>query len=487
MEQRKARDSLSKASLFRVFKESADADPEFNYEKKAKKITAIYLAFGFTWILASDRIMDIFIRDRELIFQISILKGWIYVFLTGALIYFLMFFAFRKISKASNELAAESNERKRREQQILYLNGHDILTGLYNRSFFEQELKKYGSGGNIPVSLILWDINGLKIVNDVFGRAKGDEMLMLFASEINRVFAGQGIVARWGGDEFAVLLPGMPNKAAGGMCKEVLDHLDAINRESQLPASITFGISTKTVEEDSMNSMLKNAEDMLFRSKLTQVDSSRYYVIESIRRSLYEKDIETEEHAERLRVLSEKIGSHFGLTRSEEKELEIFAMLHDIGKIAISDSILNKPGKLDDHEWEKMKRHSEIGYRIARSVPELANVAEYILAHHERWDGTGYPKGLTGESIPLLARIVAVTDAFDAMTSDRPYRKAMKLEDAVMELKNCAGSHFDPSIVSIFIDRVIFKENETIDIYDIAGGSVKSREPLFKGDPDLLN
>jgi HD-GYP domain-containing protein (c-di-GMP phosphodiesterase class II) len=129
-------------------------------------------------------------------------------------------------------------------------------------------------------------------------------------------------------------------------------------------------------------------------------------------------------------------------------------MLHDIGKIGIDNSILNKPGKLSKNEWEIMKKHSEIGYRIAMSSPELEPIAEYILAHHERWDGNGYPQGLKGEEIPLLSRILAVVDSYDAMTEDRVYRKAMTHQAAIEEIKKNAGTQFDPNIAQIFIDSL---------------------------------
>jgi len=457
MDQQKKADSALDQNLFEQQGDPGKNNHKFNYQQQAKKITAIYLLFGFVWILASDRILNTLVSDNAVILEISIIKGWVYVFVTGALIYFLVYNYLRKISKTSDELASEIVERKSREHEIVYLSYHDILTGLFNRRFFEEQLERAGSG-SLPVSLILWDINGLKIVNDIFGRQKGDELLKLFAREINDICARRGIVARWGGDEFVVLLPGVDNAETLDLCKAVTDRLSIIDSETKLPASIAYGVSTMTQPDDSIITMLKNAEDMLFRSKLTQTDSSRYYVIDSIRRSLYEKDIETEEHGERLKALSERLGKKVGLSRSEEKELEIFAVLHDIGKIAISDTVLNKPGKLTPEEWEKMKRHSEVGYRIVKSVPELSNVARYILAHHERWDGSGYPKGLSGEDIPLLARILAIVDAYDAMISDRPYRKAMAADEAVEELLAHAGSQFDPTICSIFVKKVLAEE-----------------------------
>ena len=178
-------------------------------------------------------------------------------------------------------------------------------------------------------------------------------------------------------------------------------------------------------------------------------------MIASIRASLIEKNGETEEHCQRLIEMSKKIGEILNVTQKQLDELELLATLHDIGKIGIDDGILNKPGALTDEEWYEMKKHPEIGHRIAMSSPELAPIAEYILCHHERWDGNGYPQKLSGEEIPLLSRIISVADAYDAMTSDRPYRKRMEKKEAVMEIKRNMGTQFDPKIAEIFITEVL--------------------------------
>ena len=166
---------------------------------------------------------------------------------------------------------------------------------------------------------------------------------------------------------------------------------------------------------------------------------------------MYARSYETEEHAVRLGQYSKLIGEKMGLSQSSMDELELFSMLHDIGKIGIDDRILNKPGGLTPDEWEIMKKHPEIGFLITMSSPDIASISEYVLTHHERWDGTGYPLGLSGEEIPLLARILAVADAFDAMTSDRVYRKALSKEAAVEEIGKNAGTQFDPQIAALFM------------------------------------
>jgi len=169
---------------------------------------------------------------------------------------------------------------------------------------------------------------------------------------------------------------------------------------------------------------------------------------------MFEKSHETEEHAQRLVSLSKAVGMALDLSQAELDKLVLLASLHDIGKVGIRDDILTKQGELDDMEWEEMKRHPEIGYRIAKTSPDLAPIAEGILCHHEWWDGSGYPQGIRGESIPLISRIVAVVDAYDAMTNDRPYRKALNHETAIKRIKQNAGTQFDPNIVKIFTEIV---------------------------------
>ena len=167
--------------------------------------------------------------------------------------------------------------------------------------------------------------------------------------------------------------------------------------------------------------------------------------------SLYAKSQETEEHGQRLGEFCLMLADELGLSQSDKDELILLSKLHDIGKIGIDDTILNKPGKLSEEEWKVMKQHPEIGYRIAKSTPQLDHIADYILYHHERWDGKGYPEGLAGEEIPLVARILSLADAYDAMTEDRVYRKALSKEEALEEIRRNAGIQFDPKLANIFV------------------------------------
>lgn len=180
--------------------------------------------------------------------------------------------------------------------------------------------------------------------------------------------------------------------------------------------------------------------------------ASRNIMTNILLTTLSEKSRETEEHAERLKDYCYAVGKKLKLSDTELDELNLLAILHDIGKVEINESILQKPGFLTPKEWEEMKKHPEIGFRIAQNTPELAGVAKYILLHHERWDGRGYPQGLKGEEIPLLCRILAVTDAYDAMTQDRVYRKALSRDEAIDEIKTKRGIQFDPVVVDVFLE-----------------------------------
>lgn len=213
-----------------------------------------------------------------------------------------------------------------------------------------------------------------------------------------------------------------------------------------------MGCAAKESIDEKFMPVIKEAEERMYRNKLIEGKSYRNTIINTLLATLYAKSTETEEHAKRLKNYCLAIGREMGLSVKEMDEISLLAVLHDIGKVGIKESILQKPGKLTKEEWEEMKKHPEIGYRIAQNTPELANVAEYILYHHERWDGQGYPQGLKGEEIPVLCRILAVADAYDAMTSDRTYRKAMNREEAIAELKRNAGTQFEPEVVEKFIN-----------------------------------
>lgn len=342
----------------------------------------------------------------------------------------------------------------RHTEQIKYMSYHDTLTGLYNRRFYEEELLRLDNDRNYPLSIIIGDVNGLKLTNDAFGHAEGDRLLINIAHILQQACRKGDIIARWGGDEFIFLLPNTSSHRAIAICKNI-QSLCEKSKEGVVDASISLGTATKIAETEDIYKVLSLAEDIMYKNKLTEGKSQRSNIIEAIKKTLFARNHETEEHAERLLQYCELMAEKLGLTEDETSEIRLFAVLHDIGKIGISDHILLKKDTLDEDEWYEMKKHPVIGYRIALASFDLQNIALNILHHHERWDGSGYPDGLKGDNIPLLSRILAVVDAYDAMTSDRPYRKAMSKEAAIEELKRCAGTQFDKSIVSVFTKYIV--------------------------------
>ncbi len=338
------------------------------------------------------------------------------------------------------------------ERKIKYLGRRDSLTGLYNRAFFERELKRLDtySEDRYPLTLIMGDLDGLKFINDVFGHQIGDQALVKVSQAIKASCRASDMIARWGGDEMVILLPETPEDLAQKICYIIKERCLG-TKVADTTLSISLGYASKIDGNETWEEVLKKAEDNMYKSKLLGSKSHRNIILSSIKSTLFEKSCETQEHGERLGVYCREIGRIMGLGSYEIDELEVLAMLHDMGKIAIDERILKKSGLLTNAETQALQRHPEIGYRIARTVPELLNIADYILAHHERWDGKGYPRGLAGEDIPLQSRILAVVDAYDAITQGRPYRKARSSAKARDELRAGAGSQFDPQVVDIFI------------------------------------
>lgn len=341
-------------------------------------------------------------------------------------------------------------EEKRRQDQINYISYHDSLTGLYNRRFFEEQLTKINHEENLPISIIMGDVNGLKVTNDAFGHAEGDRLLQRASDAIRAGCRSDDIIARWGGDEFVVLLPKTQKSAA----EEIVERITKIETEMKIGpinVSVSFGCGVKETISENILTALKNAEDHMYENKLSESEGMKGNLIIAILNTLCEKNPNEIKHFKRVGDLSQKIGKALHLPKDDLSKLKAIGRFHDIGKIAISNTILTKQGPLTQQEWDEIKRHPDIGYKILKSCRETANLSEYVLSHHERYDGKGYPSGLKGEEIPLLSRIISVADSFDAMTSDRSYRRALDTKDAISELVKNKGTQFDPAIVDVFL------------------------------------
>ncbi len=349
-------------------------------------------------------------------------------------------------------------ERKDAEEKIRYLSFHDNLTGLYNRLYLENEMKRLDTERQLPITIVMADLNSLKLVNDTFGHELGDEMLKQTAEIMRNSCRSEDIIARWGGDEFVILLPKTKEEDANNICKRINEKCNE-TYVKDIPLSLALGTAVKNRANMDLAEILKDSEEKMYKQKLIEIQQIRSAVLNTMLKNLEAKSFETEDHYSGMQNVAQKISKKVGISESELNRLKKLILLHDIGKINISEEILTKPGPLSDEEWALIKKHPEIGWRITRATEEFAYVADEILRHHERWDGNGYPLGLEGKEIPLLARITAIADAQDVMSHGRPYRKPLSQKEIIAEFKKCAGTQFDPELVEIFLS-ILKEENE---------------------------
>lgn len=335
----------------------------------------------------------------------------------------------------------------------------DMLTQLYSKQCFYERMAHVVNHQMYPITVVICNANGIGLVNDVYGWAKGNEMLRLAADLLRDNLPPNVITARLDDCDMAVGFTQIEQEYAVRLFENIREQYRQAN-DTGINTDLEYGIAVIRDDTKSVEQAVKEASESMRTKKLMNETSQKSSQLDSLKQTLTESDYETEEHVERTKAMAIKLGRALNLTDAELGKLALLAVLHDIGKIAIPHSILLKPGKLTDEEWEVMKTHTEKGYRIANASKELKPIAEYILHHHERWDGQGYPGGLSEDEIPLLSRIITVVDSHDVMVHDRPYHKAMSHAEAVEELLRCSGSQFDPHIVTIFL-QVLQEEKET--------------------------
>ncbi len=346
-----------------------------------------------------------------------------------------------------------------REESMIYLSYQDQLTGLYNRRFFEEEMRRLDTRRNLPITLVMADVNSLKLTNDAFGHKMGDRLLRAAADALRAGCRADDIIARISGDEFVILLPHTGSEEATEIVSRIRERC-ASTRVEAIPLSISFGWDTKTAVEEDLQGTLKRADERMYRQKLFDSPDVRSSTMKTIVQTLYQTQPHEKPRAEHVAELCEAMGRELGLPEHMVQELRTASTLYDIGKIAIRDEIIGKRGALTDEERREVQRHAEIGYRIISSVNELAEIADYVLLHHENWDGSGYPKGLSGELTPLPSRIIGIADAFDALINQRPYRPALSRSEAMEVIRREAGTKFDPALVELFLSQVVPKQQD---------------------------
>jgi diguanylate cyclase (GGDEF)-like protein len=337
-------------------------------------------------------------------------------------------------------------EMRAAHQQLEIASETDSLTGLGNRRKLMADLQEVSSSGQ-PVVLVILDLDGFKSYNDTFGHPAGDSLLARIGMRLQQALEGGGRAYRLGGDEFCSIWHG---DEANRATAEAVSAAAMCERGEGFSITAAYGAVAMPTEATTAEAALQAADMRMYSHKHGSRSSSSIQSRDVLLQALAELRPELAPHVQAVTVLAEDIGRRLGLAQHVIEQVRQAAQLHDIGKIAIPNAILDKPGALDAEEWDFIRRHTTIGERIINAAPALAQVAVLVRSSHERYDGDGYPDGLIGDAIPVGSRIISVCDAFDAMTSDRPYRLAMTSHDALAELMRCSGSQFDPAVVAAF-------------------------------------
>lgn len=344
--------------------------------------------------------------------------------------------------------------KREKQKRVEYLSYHDVLTGLYNRRYVEDALKRMETTRNLPFTVMVMDINGLKLTNDAFGHDLGDTLLRRAAQIMEEEAREEDVLARVGGDEFVLLMPKTTAKEAEEMKMRMLQRAEKI-MAGPVGVSMAVGHATKTMRSQNILDVQKVADNNMYRDKLKNGKIIKKKMLATIMEILEKKFPMESAHMNRVAAMAKTTGRCLGLKEEALHQLYLAGKYHDIGKIAVPKELLEKQEVLSDQEYEALKKHAETSYQILKSVEELAYIAEDVLYHHERFDGTGYPEGLKGKDIPLHARILSVVDAYETMVGKRPYHTAYDEEEAKGELMRHAGTQFDPEVVKVFLEKTL--------------------------------
>ena len=355
--------------------------------------------------------------------------------------------------------------RKNTEDKLRYLSFHDNLTGLYNRSYFEEELKRLDTTRQLPLSIIIGDLDGFKLVNDAFGYKEGDDLLKNFAKVLRESCRSDDILARWGGDEFVIMLPKTDSKVTLEIIERIEKNSNVV-RVSEIPFNISLGFSIKDKPTQNIENIIKEAENAMKQKKLMESKKVSNMIIESIEKKLHAKSYHLKEINERIEKKAILLGRAVKLSKNEMDNLQLLITFHDVGIVAIKGNILNRKTKLNDKQRQIIMMHPEIGYRIAKSSSQLAQIADAILSHHENWDGSGYPYHSKGNGVPLISRILSIVESYDAMVYGRNYKKPISREEAIKELKRFSRKQFDPQLVAKFIGILTY-EAKTPSLFEL--------------------
>ncbi|MFW6026450.1 MAG: HD domain-containing phosphohydrolase, partial [Candidatus Woesearchaeota archaeon] len=352
-------------------------------------------------------------------------------------------------------LARDITDIKKREEKYKKMARIDHLTKLYNKRYFNLKLQEYERKKVIPTSIITCDIDDLKVINDSYGHHKGDSIILSIANLLKEVINKRGkVISRTGGDEFSMLIPNANERNAQSLVGEIKNKLKSLNSSLDVDVNISLGVATKTNIKESLVSKIREADTNMYKDKYLNKYMSRNEILEAILNKLNTEYELEEGHSSRVADLVEKMAKELNLPDNDVEEIRLAGKFHDIGKVIIPSTVMQKNSNLTDSEYSIVKKHCEAGFQLLNSLEGYSNISKYILYHHERWDGKGYPKGLKKLNIPIGARIISVADAYDAMTEQRIYKNRMTKEQAINELKENSGKQFDEKIVRLFLDII---------------------------------
>lgn len=367
------------------------------------------------------------------------------------------------VSIGRRGLIMDISAQKQTENHLRYFSMHDPLTDLYNRFFFEEKMKEFHKNKTF-IGMIVADVDGLKIINDTLGHQTGDLLLKNTTSVLKKCIRPADMIARIGGDEFVIFLPDTPVPMVNEICVRIREETANYNKNPEcfLPLSISVGWATIEERWDSVYEVFKRADDRMYRDKIQNRQNSKYSIIDTLLETIYERDPYSKLHAERLSQLVLTMAPAMKLSTRTVNNLCLFAQYHDIGTLGIDEKVLAKTGRLTARETLEFQRHCEFGHRIALSSSNLAPVADWILKHHEWWNGGGYPLALKGFEIPFECRWLAILHEYDTLVFPRPNRKDYTPQEALKRLTKLSGTQFDPSLVKTFINLVDPKKHTKI-------------------------